>query len=318
MKSDNIDMALPAGLRNTTSNSNGNILVYLLGMMAFISVMVFQFTSTASLYLEEVQSVKKIRGRNFAMAQTQKMLSTTKSLAESARFLPLNNPLRACLEGGPDATCTENCCQGGVEQGFYFKDPLDTAAQIENKRNLSGPANAPVYYKADGSICNPSLLGNLGGCVYGLISTFIAQCPGSASTCDHAEHLEIKVLMKPRDEFSRIKEKPYFAYYFPKVNYPPVMPVLGDQALKVSIPQTIPVTGDSGHPSEVQNFKFEQCVSGDASIVKVTCQAFLGGVGQIVLEPLAPGTTTVTLQLNDGGLTNFLSKPYTFNVAVTL
>ena len=298
-------------------NSKGSVMVYLLALVIFIAALAFSFAGTAKLYIDDMQSMKRFRGRAFSLNQIQKMLSTTKSLSESARFLPQNNALQVCLEGGANGTCTENCCEGNIEQGFSFKDPLDTAPQIEMKRTLSAPPGSPVYYKADGGVCLSAQQGSLSGCAYGLTSTFIAQCPGGTASCDHAEHLQIKVQMKPLGSFSQIKEKEFVSYYFPKVNYQPVVPVIGDQTLTVSVPVSIPMTGDPGHPSEVQNFKFEQCVSSNAAIVKVQCLAFAGGVGQIVLEPLAVGTTTITLQINDGGLTNFLSKASIFNVVVS-
>lgn len=297
-------------------NSNGSTIAFLMAMVAFIGALAWSFTGTAKEYIDGVYSIRRSSGRSFSLSQIQIMLATTKSLSESSRYLPSNESLRVCLEGGAQGACLENCCQGNIAQGFYFKDPLDTTAQIDAKRDISAPPGSPVYYKLDGSPClNASSTTN--SCAYSLVSTFTAHCPGGVSNCDHAEHLRISVLMVPMENYPQIKEKELVSYYFPHVNYPPAIPNIGDQSLTVGVPQTLPFTADSGHPSEIQNFKFEICQSANEAILKVTCQAFSGGVGQIILEPLSAGNTTITLQINDGGLTNYLSKPYTFNSAVS-
>jgi hypothetical protein len=298
-------------------NTHGSMMLYMLGMIVFISALTFSFTDTAKLYITDLQVVKKFRGRDFSNTQIQKMLSTTKSLSESALFTPQNDALRVCLDGGPLGTCTENCCAGNTQVGFTFKDPTDTAPQITNKRSLTGPLAAPIYYRQDGTLCDiANSGGDISSCAYTVTSIYEARCPASAANCDHAEHLKITVSAKALSFFSQIRDKEFISYYFPKLNYQPVVPVIPAQSLVLGTPSNVTITGDSGHPSEIQNFIFAQCLSAAPSIVKATCQDFAGGAAQIVLEPLAVGATTITLQINDGGLFNFLSKPYTFNVVV--
>lgn len=290
-------------------------MLYMVAMIAFVSALAYSFTDTAKLYMDDLQSVKKFRGRDFSLTQIQRMLATTKSLSESALLTPVNEALRVCLQGGASGACTENCCKGNVDTGFTFKDPTDTAPQVANKRSLSSSPGSPVYYRADGTLCGAAN-GDMNGCAYGLTSTFVAHCPGGVASCDHAEHLKIKISRESRSLFSNIRDREVISYYFPKVNFQPALPVIPEQSLTVGSGLTLPITGDSGHPSEDQNFIFTLCNSGNNTVVKVTCQDFVSGVGQVVFEPLAAGTTTVTLQINDGGLENFLSKPYTFSVVV--
>ncbi|MDG0818029.1 hypothetical protein [Bdellovibrio svalbardensis] len=303
----------PPRFRPLRLGQRGSIMGYMLAMAVFIGALALSMMGTSKAYVDDMQSIKKRGGRTFSLNAIHEMLSTTKSLSESSLFLAKNTALHVCLEGGALGACSENCCQGNISQGFFFKDPLDTNPDVAAKRTLSGAPGNSVYYDSAGNLC---LLPDSSSCVYGLTSTFTAHCPGGAGSCDHAEYLSVTIQMVPTPAYSQLKARDFVSFYFPKVNYRPSLPVVPDQTLQVALPLTIPVSGDPGHPSEVQNFKFEQCSSSNDSVVKIQCQAFVGGVGQLVLTPVAVGTATIQLQINDGGLTNFLSKIQTFNVVV--
>ncbi|MNL36586.1 hypothetical protein D3C87_1586720 [compost metagenome] len=151
-----------------------------------------------------------------------------------------------------------------------------------------------------------------------MTSRFIPHCPGGVSSCDHAEHLTVEMEYTPvagKEHLMKPMKKSLI--YFVNLNYQPFISPVTAQSLVTGGSITLSVFGNSGHPSEVQNFIFDKCEALDPSIVKVTCYGFLNGMGTLKIEGLSIGTTSVALRVNDAGAENNLSPELTFSVTVT-
>lgn len=300
-------------------SNRGSMLVYILVATVVISILALSFTSRISGFQKEIASSRKLATKQFDINRLLKLLQLPNGLTESSGLIG-NENLFVCLKGGLLPGCTENCCQSGVVKSFSFIDPSDNNLSVNSKGKLVGTAAQPVYYNNDGSKC---LERDPLNCSYYLYSSYTAQCPGGDPTCHHAEHLNVTVHLKAQAVSTQIKSQDvdYKFVYFNDVNYTPEVRPIPSLTMYLDEPAEVEmdISGYSGHPSEVQNFIFNLCESADPAIVQITTppnQTFLGGVAKIKLKAMALGTTTINLQINDGGVENNLSKVLPVNVTV--
>ncbi|MDG0815552.1 hypothetical protein [Bdellovibrio svalbardensis] len=305
-------------------NKRGSTLPLALGLVVLASIFCVSYSNSIVNMQSRVSYANHRFSRQFSINQILTFLKTPNSLTESSG-LSLNSNLASCLFGTTTSTCTENCCNAGNEDGFYFIDPSDSNSDLNLKARLIGPPTAPVWYKANNTQC-PANTVDLSDCSYSLSGTYTAVCPGNETTCHHAEHLiaTVHLVANPNTKVKgqNIKDQNFTLIYFNNINYPPsVLPVPDITLSLASATETeVSITGYSGHPSEVQNFIFEKCQSSNSSVVQVTTPPdtpFSSGTAKIKLKPTGIGSAKVALQINDGGLENNLSKEAFFNVTVT-
>ncbi|MEK2645768.1 hypothetical protein [Bdellovibrio sp. BCCA] len=304
-------------------NQRGSILVYVLVMIAALSIFSISFSSTITNLQKHVSHSKTSINTNFDLTQMVRLIKLPNGLAESAGLAD-NSLLYTCLNGGTTSTCAENCCVHGTTAGFYYVDPSDTNTNVSLKRKLLGPQSAPTSYYFNGAPCTPTA-NNSAECAYSLWGTFTTVCPGGSATCEHAEHLKISVHLRanPKAFTNQVlmKDQDVDFIYFNDRNYKPSIVPIPDVTLYLGdgIDKEVSVLGDSGNPSEIQNFVFTKCISENPGTVQLTTpadQPFSGGVAKIRLKALAQGDAKITMQISDGALENNLSKEYSLNVKV--
>ncbi|WP_374073574.1 hypothetical protein [Bdellovibrio bacteriovorus] len=297
-----------------TLGKNGFSLVQLLLAIGLLGILAGVFADMIINLQKEVRRTSAQQGRILASYQLDQITTSPFGVRTSA-LLPdvINEPLRACVRGGATTGCTSNCCQGGQSFDFILLDPRDTNPNLSARARLGGTSTNPVYYDEAGSNnCIPPR------CTYRVATSFVAQCPGGVAQCDHAEHLVITVAMDPepgKEYLMRPQKRTLI--HFVNINYKPFISPISDQTLTAGSTVNLSVYGNSGHPSEVQNFIFAKCSSSSSATAKVTCYGFLNGVGTMRIEPLMAGTAQITLQINDGGMENNLSDDLTFDVVVS-
>ncbi|MEN0059649.1 MAG: hypothetical protein AAGB31_12490, partial [Bdellovibrio sp.] len=101
---------------------------------------------------------------------------------------------------------------------------------------------------------------------------------------------------------------------------PKVVP-MAKVVIKRNSTEDITITGDSGNPSEEQNFIFNLLQSSNSNIAAIVTPSntpFAGGVAVIQVQGVNVGTTTLQIQINDGGTENALSEVYFLEVEVVL
>ncbi|MCM2281245.1 MAG: hypothetical protein NDI61_05290 [Bdellovibrionaceae bacterium] len=299
-------------------NQEGSVLVNVIVMIAALLILSGTFLTTITDLQKQIALVKGSSSRQFDVNQMIKQIKLPSGLVESAG-LASNGTLATCLLGGAAGACTENCCQAGVEGGFHYLDPADTETDPNKKKKLIGTEAAPVFYRRDGSVCG----GGATLCHYGLWATFVASCPGGSATCDHAEHLRVHLRLrgnpKPPDDLVAIRDRDYNFIYIVGTNYKPSIVSISDITLTVGEEREVVVTGDSGHPSEIQNFLFTKCLSTAPAIVQMVTpanQPFASGVSRIRIKGVAAGSSDIVLQISDGATENNISDELRFRVTV--
>ncbi|MCM2322852.1 MAG: type II secretion system GspH family protein [Oligoflexia bacterium] len=259
---------------------------------------------------KDVRRLRDKGDRSLASYYLDQVITTQDGVRSSAELLPANEALRACVIGGAVGACTSDCCKANIDHEFILLDPRDLNSDPAARAKLSGKTSAPLSYNLDGTVCQSST------CAYSIGTAFNAHCPGGATECDHAEHLVVKIAQKPLSAGAFVKTSDRSLIYFVNVNYRPFIAPIAGQALAIGAKATVQVLGNSGHPSEVENFVFDRCESSATSIVKLTCYGFVNGGGTVQIEGLAAGTSTITLSINDGQPTNNISPAISFVVTV--
>lgn len=244
----------------------------------------------------------------------QQITGSDFSLDKSAQVSPSNDLLCPCAMGGKMKVggtnlCANSLCTANVATEFYFFDP-----QVKDLITLAGTSVAPVYYSANGARCKYTTNPNT-ECAYKSLASFTAHCPENLAQCDHADYLTVELVLTPTPGHALAETKKKFIYPI-KLNYPPVLSVISNQTLQMSLATKIAVNANAGDPTEAQNFVFEKCDSSDTNIVDVKCYRFINSVGQMILTPKSPGVATITLQVNDGGVINSLSNMMSFSTTV--
>ncbi|MCM2278083.1 MAG: type II secretion system GspH family protein [Oligoflexia bacterium] len=277
------------------------------GVLGAISlIMLSMMTNLQS----EVKRLRDKSDRTLSSYYIDQIVTNQDGVRTSADLLPANADLKACVLGGASGSCTSNCCVGGQAKDFILLDPRDLNPDPAARARLSGTTATPLAYAADGTLCQS------GTCAYTIGTSFTARCPGGVSSCDHAEHLIVNIFQKTLGVNPLIKSQDRSLIYFVNLNYQPFLAPIADQSISLGSSPTINVYGNSGHPSEVQNFLFDTCVSSAPAIVRLTCYGFVNGMGSIKIEGLQLGTANITLTINDAGSSNNISPPSTFTVTV--
>jgi Type II secretory pathway, pseudopilin PulG len=283
----------------------GFSLIQALIAAAILAIFVAAFSDLLMNMQKEVKRNKNKQDRILINYQIDQAVTSPTGIKESA-LLPANSNLKACVLGG-----TSGGCQTGTVNQFYLLDPQDKNPDVSARTRLSGPVSDPVFYD------DSSNSGCTANCAYTVSSTFKAHCPGGVTSCDHAEHLQFEMVYKPvQGKEHLMKETTKSLLYFVNLNYRPFITTIANQNIPVNGFQNISVYGNSGHPSEVQNFIFETCKSADEGVAKVTCYGFSSGMSTIKVNGISVGTTTITLQINDAGNENNISPEVSFNVTV--
>lgn len=292
--------------------TSGFSLLQVLMAIAVLGVLAGMFAEMTVVLQKEVRRLGGRQGRILTSYQIDQIAMSPFGIKTSAGLSPLNDKLRVCVQGGTLPGCSSNCCTHGVKADFYLLDPRDTNPDFSARARLSGPATDPVFYDETG---NNKCVGL--ACVYRVSSSFVPQCPGGVASCEHAEHLTVTLSVDPLEGKEYLmKSRTKNLIYFVSLNYQPFLTPVSNVTMAVGESRTISVYGNTGHPSEVQNFIFEKCQASNGAAAQVTCYGFLNGVGTLKLDGVAVGLSTITLQINDGGTENNLSNDLTFNVQV--
>jgi|GEM_PF-2846792 hypothetical protein len=291
-------------------NQNGFSIIQALIAAGILAIFVAAFADMLLNMQKEVKRNKNKQDRILINYQIDQVVTSSYGLRGSAELAD-NIALKACVLGGAAGTCTTNCCQNDNVTQFYLLDPRDTNSNAALRSRLAGPVGDPQRYD-DNS--NNNCTNN---CAYTVKSSFRAHCPGGVSTCDHAEHLQVQLEYEPiAGKEHLMKPTTKNLIYFVNVNYQPFLNTVPPQSISRNVPTTLSVYGNSGHPSEVQNFIFDVCESSNESLVRITCYGFSSGMGTLQLEGLSPGSVTIRLKINDGGTENNLSNEISFPVTV--
>ncbi len=290
----------------------GFSLVQMIMSIGILSIILLSFADTLVGLQKEVSRNKSKQDRALNFYQIDQIFLSSYGLKASADLLPENNDLKACIKGGATSSCASDCCTNGQAFDFVLVDPRDTNTDIHKRMRLGGSLQTPAAYN------DASSPGCVDDCAYTISTSFIAQCPGGAATCDHAEHLAIKYIVEPvAGKEHKIRRQERNSTYFVNLNYEPFISPIGSQSIGMDTSSNLLVNGNAGHPSEVQNFIFKNCAVDDPAIAKITCYGFLNGVGTVKIDGVAAGTTRVNLQIDDGGIENNLSPELSFDVVVT-
>lgn len=291
----------------------GFSILQLLLIAAILSIILSAFTDLIVGLQKEVGRMKRKQDRVMTIHVMNQALTSEIGIAGSSEFLPENEMLKACILGGSTSTCTSNCCNGSDTFEFYLLDPRDSTIEAKSRTRLGGTTAMPAYFDFNS---NSGCTGE--NCLFRVITKFKARCPGGAATCSHAESLSTTVDIIPEaGKESILKAQTRTLIYFVNLNYQPSISPIPAQTVPVGSDITVTVYGNSGHPSENQNFIFSKCESNDSSISTVACYGFLNTVGTIKVTGLSIGTNKIKLQINDGGLKNNFSEDLEFNVEVT-
>jgi hypothetical protein len=292
----------------------GSIAIILIGA-------VFAFMLNAQ---KESTAIKDKGSRVFDFLTLKKQLAQPLSLRGSKDFGDNINMLRPCLMGGATPTCTQDCCKTGQANDFMFLDPNDNNPDLTKRRKLTGTPAAPVRYRADGQICDAQTPANQ--CVFQVSTTFKAQCTSDDATvteCDHAYLITINLDIKGAATAGpTVRSEKVSLTHFVAKNYPPTISktdpdVTPGLTLNKSESKKIKVTVDAGSPTETQQgMFFDTCTSSNPAVATVKCYAILGGVGTIMLEAKNAGTTSISVNINDGQFENLTSALKQFTVTV--
>lgn len=303
---------------------SGSIVLYVMAIIAVVSVLCISISTTITNLQKQVANTKHSTDNSFNLSQIATLVKRHNGLAESAGVTG-NENLLACLNGGTTPTCTSNCCNGGVVYGFSYVDPADTNTNLNLKAKLFGTQASPIYYNHNNTPCTPNPATGVNTCAYKIWGEFTAACPGGVATCDQAEHLRVTVNLnyEAANFEGKVlpKDKSFSVIYFNSRNYQPIVNPISsiDLYLGDGVDKDVVVSGNSGNPSEIQNFIFTKCASENTGIMQVTTppdQPFSGGSATIKLKPISAGQTKLLLQINDGGLENNISKEYSVLVNV--
>lgn len=305
------------------SNNQGNVLLSVMFLIGILSFVAISFSTTITNLQKQNASSKHLTSTSMDIQQMTALMKLKNGLSESA-LIEGNRNLFACLNGGAIGGCLKNCCKSDVETGFYYLDPADTEIKGELKRRLLGPASQASYYLANGLVCGAANFDSQ-ECAYRISGSFLAHCPGGEASCSHAEHLRLNVKLEynPKYPHSSVipKDRDISFIYVNERNYRPSIEPIFDQTiyLEDAFEHEVLVRGNSGHPSELQNFLFTKCESADSKIVEVKSpvdQPFVGGIAKVKLKGVNKGTTKIKLQISDGGLEDGLSEEIFFTVQV--
>lgn len=294
-------------------SDKGFSIVQMLIVAGILSIILFAFADLIIGMQKEVGRMKRKQDRVISNHVINQALTSNIGIRGSAELLPENEMLKACILGGATSSCTTNCCNGQDTFEFFLLDPRDSTVEAKNRARLGGTKASPAYFDQNSnSGCTPP------GCMYRVLTKFKARCPGGVTSCSHSESLSTTVEIIPEaGKESMMKAQTRSLIYFVDLNYQPFISTIASQSVAVNSEITRSVYGNSGHPSEVQNFIFEKCESADSAIATVTCYGFMNAVGTIKIDGVAAGITKVKLQINDGGLNNQLSEVLEFEVQVT-
>jgi len=293
-------------------NQQGFSLLQMLIAAGALAIFVGVFSDLLVNLQKEIKRNKNKQDRVLNTYQIDQVVVSTFGMRTSASLVPLNDALKACVHGGATSLCTSNCCQNNVSSPFTLLDPRDTNPTLAEKARLSGPTDNPEMYDDN------SKNGCTSNCAYGVTSTFTPHCPGGVASCDHAENLKVELSFDPvagKEHLMKPIKKSLI--YFVNLNYQPFLTPIANQSVATGSNVMLPAYGNSGHPSEVQNFIFEKCTSATPTVATVTCYGFLNGVGTLKIDGVSAGTSEITLQINDAGAENNLSPDVTFTVTVT-
>lgn len=302
-------------------NNTGSALIMITIFILVISIIASLFINNIISYQKKIGLIKTFSNREFLINQIVSEMKNTVSLKNSLDVTG-NEKLKSCMLGQTYSGCSSNCCDSQQNVGFYFLDSTDLNTNVNLRRQLIGDSSANgVSFDSTGNVCQFSS----GLCVYKLWGSFTPHCPGGELVCDQAEYLKVKVTLEPypANTSSQIvmKQKEIEFIVFNDVNFKPKIDPVSDQVLYLGSGDDIEVTivGNSGNPSEKQNFIFSKCESTDESIFKVVTPIdtpFSSAVAKIKIRPVAVGTAKIKLQVNDAGSQNNLSDEYYVNVKV--
>jgi Tfp pilus assembly protein PilV len=293
-------------------NQQGFSLLQMLIAAGILAIFVGVFSDLLVNLQKEVKRNKNKQDRVLNNYQIDQVVTSSFGMRTSADLVPLNDALKACVRGGPTSACASSCCQNNVSSSFTLLDPRDTNPVLAEKARLSGPTGNPAMYDDN------SKNGCTQNCAYSVTTSFTPHCPGGVASCDHAEHLKVEMSFDPvpGKEFL-MKPIKKSLIYFVNLNYQPFISPVTNQTVTAGANIMLSVNGNSGHPSEVQNFIFEKCASATPAVATVTCYGFLNGIGSLKIDGVTAGTSVITLQINDAGAENNLSPDLTFTVTVT-
>lgn len=188
-------------------------------IQVLISIGVMSIVAMGMLHMFTADQKRLIMTRQMSSRDSIKMLAdryildskiiTDSSLSTNYPSLGANiegnRALDYCLNGHPVAPTPQcpalqhpNCCNAVVDQPFHILDPSDSS----HTKRFSGTDAAtspfattsfsPVRYSIDGGICtiaDPN-------CPLELVTTFTAECPGAAPTCDGAERVLVNYALR--------------------------------------------------------------------------------------------------------------------------
>lgn len=290
------------------------LVVVVLMSIAITFVIVPQLEIQKNLINTEKKATRILQTNNLK----QFLISDQDSLVRSAFEARELSSLCPCVLGGASLfggtkTCKIPFCKAGVETDFSLYN--NTLVR------LSGTAELPVYYFADGSVCsnNDKMDLNLEKiCSYKIITKFKANCAGDIESCDHAEYLIVSIEKIPVGAgMQQIAYEKTQLFYPVSVNYPPYVGPIANQNMVVNAIMKLAVNAEAGFPGEDQKVIFEKCESSNPDVVDVKCYKFVSGVGQMVLSSRNPGTAKISFQINDGSRYNSLSEISSFNLTVS-
>lgn len=310
-------------LKGAIKNQDGSMLIYVMVMIATLCVFSVSYSNSILDLKKQIVNTQFKTNISYDTSQVIKLIKLPNGLVESST-LGANQKILTCIKGGPAPGCATNCCNGNIEEGFYYVDTTDNNININEQKKISGPSNAPIYYNENGSVC-PYVNGNPQTCAFSVTTTFKANCPGGETSCDHAEYLRVKISIEPILENIKTmgmrKEKISEFIYHINSNYQPE--VIADSTVDLYLNDVagkeIVITGGSGHPSEVQNYIFTKCISENVAVAALATpanQPFTSGTAKVLLKPVSVGTTRLALQINDGGTENSISPEKFININV--
>jgi hypothetical protein len=134
---------------------------------------------------ESMEPYLKIRAG--LSAQLTKMVANKSLLAWAARYdKPGNQELAACIQ--PDGVCRVTTPE--KQEGFFMPTRVDGSGEL-----FSGTPEEPANFYAD--LQQPCVDGCQG---WQTITTFWADCQGQAETCQEAEQVHVRVLVRPHPD----------------------------------------------------------------------------------------------------------------------
>jgi prepilin-type N-terminal cleavage/methylation domain-containing protein len=297
-------------------SQKGFSLVEIILAMAICGIVVIATGQLIVMLQSHLRKSQQSSNRMLSIYRLTDRVTDKNAFTASLALSPENDMFRVCSSGGPLNSCVANCCVADVDSEFVLLDPthIDPLVPLVDRRRLLGTVAKPAYYDAEGELCkvDPS------GCSYKVTGTFQARCPAAALSCDKAELFVLDLVISAANASVSVKEKKLKLHFVPESNVPPVILPVANQSLAVGQKLKIPIYGNSGHVQETQDLLFEICETpAPHAIATVTCYGFINGTAYIVIEGVTAGTTTVNLQINDTGTSNFLSPTTSIPVTVT-